>query len=162
MRAIDWMKNETMRVVPVFIFFLFFFTIINWTEVYLYKQVGIKPFHFLEIAIAASLIAKIILVIDHVPIIDFVKKKPLIFGIFWKTAVYWIVLLFVRLLIRLVPFLFHQESFEVEFDTFLETINWNLFISIQTYYLMLLFIFVTFRELTLKIGVKKMQRLFFQ
>jgi hypothetical protein len=83
-------------------------------------------------------------------------------GIVWKTASYWVLLLIVRLCIRFVPFFFKaDESFSEGWALFVSQLDWNLFISIQIYYLMLLFIFVTFQELTYKIGPAKMRRLFF-
>jgi hypothetical protein len=41
------------------------------------------------------------------------------------------------------------------------SVQWNLFLSVQAYYLMLLFIFVAFKELVSKIGKKKAKELFF-
>jgi hypothetical protein len=53
------------------------------------------------------------------------------------------------------------ESVREEMTRFLSAVNWNLFISVQIYYLMLLFIFMTFHELKRKIGDRKMKELFF-
>jgi hypothetical protein len=112
--------------------------------------------------IAALLIAKIVLVVDHLPITDLFRRQPLAYAIFWKTALYWILLLLVRLLIRFVPFLFVKGSnLDGDYTQFATQVNWGLFTSIQIFYLMLLFIFVTFQELTFKIGPNKMRRLFF-
>ncbi|MGD2169629.1 MAG: hypothetical protein PVI40_05270 [Chlamydiota bacterium] len=163
MRFILWVKKELLRFVPVFLFFLVFFLLINSAEVHLYKRAGITPFSFIEIAIAAALIAKIMLVIDHFFFIEFFQKHPLVYGIAWKTFIYLISLMLVRLTIRFIPFLLKgNDPLDIEYEKYLQTINWNFFIAIQIYYLMLLFIFVTFRELTVKIGVKKMKKLFFQ
>ena len=162
MRWILWLKREFLHILPIFLFFLISFTLINWIQAYLFERVGVTPFKFLEVAIAAALIAKIVLVADHLPIIHLFRKQPLIYGIFWKTGFYWILLLIVRLAVRFVPFLFDSgTSFQNAVDRFIAISNWNLFISIQLYYLMLLFIFVTFEELAFKIGTRKMRRLFF-
>ena len=162
MRVLKWIKNETLHVVPVFIFFLVSFIIINWTETYLFEQIGIPPYHLLEIAIAAGLVAKIVLVLDHLFFTHFFSKYPLVYGIIWKTLLYWVVLLLIRLIIRSFPFFWDGDSgFQENLSRFTGSIDWNLFISIQSYYLMLLFIFVTFRELTYRIGSKEMFQLFF-
>jgi hypothetical protein len=162
MRIWSFIKREFFHVIPIFLFFLVSFTLINWTESFLFKRSGITPFGFLEVAIAAALIAKIVLVVDHLPLIRLFRTKPLAVGILWKTAIYCVLLLIVRLAIRFVPHLFKDDSgFRGDLALFIEQLNWNLFISIQVYYLMLLFIFVTFQELTYKIGPAKMRRLFF-
>ncbi len=129
---------------------------INWIESLLFREVGLFSFTLVQITIAAALIAKIVLVADHIPVIRLFREKPLIYGILWKTTLYWTSLFIVRLLIDYVPTLF-QDGVEGLKTT---SINWNLFIAIQSYYLMLLFIFVTFQDLTDKIGVKKMKELF--
>ena len=162
MRIWSFVKREFLHVVPIFLFFLVFFTLINWTEAFLFKRSGITPFGFLEVAIAAALIAKIVLVVDHLPLIQLFRTKPLAYNIVWKTAIYWVLLLIVRLAIRFVPYLFEVDGgFREDWEIFIEHVNWNLFTSIQVYYLMLLFIFVTFQELTYKIGPAKMRKLFF-
>jgi hypothetical protein len=162
MRLLLAIKRAFLHILPIFLFFLVFFTLINWTEIFLFKRSGITPFGFLDVAIAAALIAKIVLVVDHLPLIRLFRTKPLAHNIVWKTAIYWVLLLIVRLAIRLVPYLFGTDTgFREDVDLFVNELNWNLFISIQAYYLMLLFIFVTFQELTFKIGPAKMRRLFF-
>ncbi len=156
------MKREFYRILPVFFFFLVFFTLINWIEAFLFERMGVTPFGFLEVAIAAALIAKVILVVDCLNITHVFRKKPLAYAILWKTTLYWIILLIVRLLLRFVPIYFSADAgFKNDLSKMINEINWNLFISIQAYYLMLLFIFVTFQELAAKIGPAKMRQLFF-
>lgn len=159
---LGWIKKELLHVIPIFLFFLFFFSLINWMEAYLFEGMGVTPFHFLEVAIAAALIAKIVLVVDHLSLIDLFRKRPLAYVIVWKTGIYWTLLLMVRLIIRFVPFLYGGgDHFIEDLTRFHSQVHWNIFLSIQGYYLMLLFIFVTFQELTFKIGPEKMVRLFF-
>lgn len=68
-------KREFLHVLPIFLFFLVSFTLINWTESFLFRRSGITPFGFLEVAIAAALIAKIVLVVDHLPLTHLFRKK---------------------------------------------------------------------------------------
>ena len=162
MAVFFWIWRAFTHTLPVFLFFLFFFTVINETEALLFEKMGITPFHFAEIVIAAALIAKIVLVVDHLSVVGIFKKRPLAYSILWKTAIYWILLLIVRLMIRLVPFFFSaSEGVQGDIQAFYDQMTWNIFFSVGIYYLMLLFIFVTFQELTIKIGAQKMRQLFF-
>jgi len=162
MKVYLWITRAILRVLPIFFFFLIFFLLINSIETYLLEGTGIQAFRFVEIILAAALIAKIILLVDHLPLINRFRKYPLAYGILWKTLFYWIVLLFIRLLVRFTPFLFKNGShLDWDVNQFDHQMHWNLFLSIQAYYLMLLFIFVTFQELTYKIGIEKMRKLFF-
>ncbi|MES2273558.1 MAG: hypothetical protein V4487_05165 [Chlamydiota bacterium] len=156
-----WTKREFLHILPVFIFFLISFNIINMTEIFLFKKAGITPFTFLHILIAAGLIAKVILVIDHLPFTNLFRNKPLIYNSLWKTLIYWLITLAVRFCMLLFPFLFERETFSMEFHNFVSQINWRLFTSIQTWYLLLFFLFVTVRELTEVIGPAKMRKIFF-
>lgn len=162
MKILQRIRTEFWHILPLFLFFLVCFTIINWVETYLFEQIGIRPFRFVEIVVAAGLIAKIVIVADHLRIIHLFKHHPLVYEIVWKTFVYWSLLFLIRLIIRLVPFFFHDgEGLLIDYHNFLKTVNWRLFISIQVYYLMLLFIFLTFQGLTDRIGRKEMKQLFF-
>ena len=162
MGFLNWLKREVVHVLPVFLFFLIFFTLINWIESYLFKHMGVTPFRFAQVALAAALIAKVVLVADKLTVLNLFRKKPLAFGIVWKTMLYWLFLLVVRFVIRMAPYLtIHGMSFHLDGDQFFTQVNWNLFISIQAYYLMLLFIFITFQELATQIGPEKMRRMFF-
>jgi hypothetical protein len=162
MKIYTRIQKELWHVFPVFVFFLVFFTIINWIEVYLFEGIGIHAARFLEIALAAALIAKIILVVDHLPLIHRFRNYPLAYGIIWRTFFYWIVLFAVRFLVRFIPFVWsHGDQKPLDLELFFERVQWNVFFSIQAYYLMLLFIFITFQELTYKIGPRKMRKLFF-
>jgi hypothetical protein len=156
-----WIKQEIIHITPVFVFFLISFLVINWAEGLMLKNIGYQPFSFWEILLAAALIAKILLVIDHLPLINLFLKKPLIFNVLWKTFFYCAVSLLVRLSIRLFPFLFTNESLVQEIETFNHWMNWNFFFGMTAYYLMLFFLFVTARELTMVLGPVKMRRLFF-
>ena len=91
-------KKEIVHVLPVFFFFLIFFTLINWIETLLFDKVGMEGFKFYQVLLAAALIAKIVLVIDHMSWIDRYKNTPLAISITWKTLFYWLILFFVRLI----------------------------------------------------------------
>jgi len=162
MKILHWMRRAIIHVLPIFFFFLFFFTLINWIESALFEKNGIQRFSFIQVAFAAALIAKIVLVVDHLPMVHRFRKKPLVYSVLWKTFFYWIILFCVRLLIRFIPFFWDDtKHLGDDISYFLDHVEWNVFFSIQGYYLMLLFIFVVFQELISKIGVKKARELFF-
>ncbi|MBF8263449.1 MAG: hypothetical protein HW387_1114 [Parachlamydiales bacterium] len=161
MKLYLWLKREFLHVIPVFIFFFIAFNIINVTEGLILKKAGIGRFSILEITLAAALIAKILLVLDHLPIVAWVPERPLIYHVIWKTLLYWLITLLVRLTMRLIPYLFTNQRLPVEWEQFVTHVDWPLFYSIQAWYLLLFFFFVTARELINVIGAKKINRIFF-
>lgn len=161
MKLLHWIKDQFLHVFPVFVFFLIMFSIINATEMFLFKRAGMTTFSFLYIAVTAAVIAKVILVIDNLPLVNLFPNKPLIFTTLWKTGIYWAINLCVRLAIRFTPFLFSGEGFPSQLNTFSKQMDWPLFKAIQVWYLMLFFLFVVSRELILAIGPVKVRKLFF-
>lgn len=155
------LKNEARNVVPVFLFFLVFFSIINETESFLFRMAGLPPISFLDVAIAAALFAKIFLVLDHLPVSRLFIKKPLIYHVVFKTVFYWIVSFIVRMGTRFFHYLVLGQGLAVEWHLFSTQINWRLQISIQSWCVMLLFLFVGVRELSRVIGREKMRNIFF-
>jgi hypothetical protein len=61
-----------------------------------------------------------------------------------------------------VPYLFEIGlDLKLDFKKFTQELDLGLFLSIQVFYLLFLFIYVTFKEVTLKIGIQKMKKIFF-
>ena len=161
MKFIQLLKKELAHIFPAFLFFLVMFNIVNLTERFLFEKADITPYTFVNIFIGAALVAKIILVIDHLPGVNLSKKIPQIYNIAWKTTIYSILTFFVRVAIQLTPYLFLSKDLKADYERFYETLNWPLFMTIQAWYMILLFIFITARELTEIIGLKKMKKIFF-
>jgi hypothetical protein len=97
MRIFLWVKREILHVVPVFIFFAIAFTVIDLNERFLFQRAGMPAISFLEVILAAGVVAKVFLVIDHFRLVDLFKDKPLIHNVLWKTFFYWLILMAVRL-----------------------------------------------------------------
>lgn len=158
---LQWLKKEFFHILPVLIFFLITFNIFNLIERILFEPIGYHPFSFWEIFLAVALIAKIILVLDHLPWINLFSTYPLIYNTLWKTLVYWTVTLLVRLSLRMAPFIIQEKSFSTGTHAFLGQMNWHLFAGVNSYYLLLLFFFVIARELITVLGPLKVRKLFF-
>ena len=161
MKLYKWIKNEFINFLYVFIFFLSFFLIINVSESLLLKKAGLSTFRFIQVMLAAFLIAKVVVVSSHFKFTKRYDNKPLSIVILWKTLLYWIILLLIRFLVAFLPYLIKDPSYKYDVFLLMKSIDWGFFLSIQSYYLMLLFIFETFDELTRKIGKNKMKEIFF-
>lgn len=158
----DLIKKEIFHVLPLFLFFLISFTIINQVELFLFLRAGLTPTRFAEIALGAALIAKIVLAVDHLPLINFFSKKPLIYNIIWKTWLYGFFLLISRFMIQFVPYAlaagYHPSN---DFKLFSAQFDWSLFWAVQVFYLMFLFIYVAFSEIASVFGIKKLKKVLF-
>ena len=159
-RMFRWAIREILHVLPAFIFFCIAFNIINLTESFLFKRAGIVPFTFVYVTLSAVVIAKVLLVIDHLPIVNLFPNRPLIFTTLWKTIFYWAINLFVRLSIRFSPYLLQDGKFFSKIENFYSQMDWNLFVGVQSFYLMLFALFVFARELNQALGPGTIRRIF--
>jgi hypothetical protein len=125
-RFFRFIKNEAKSVAAVFFFFLISFIIINETESFLFKKAGIHPFTLIDLIVAAALVAKIFIVLDHLPVSKLFIEKPLIYHIIPKTVLYWLVAFLVRMSIRFFHYLILNIGLEVEWHDFYTSMNWNL------------------------------------
>ena len=110
---------------------------INLSERLMLKEIHYEPFSFLEVFLSVVLIAKILLVIDHLPWIQLFSKYPLIYHVFWQTLLYWLVTVTVHLAIRFASFLLKDKSFHQAFQEFQDKMNWDVFWGVGCFYLML-------------------------
>ena len=160
-KILVFLFKEFKHVFPALAFFLVAFVAVNEIQSYLLSKAGMSKITFLEVFLAAALIAKVILVADHLGYISYFKRWPLVYPIVWKTLNYWVILLIIRLFIRLVPVFQSQLSIQDNMSVFLNSVDWRFFFSIQALYVLFLFIYVTFYELAERIGPRKIKGIFF-
>jgi hypothetical protein len=87
---------------------------------------------------------------------------PMIQPILFKSAIYWLCVLFLRLAERLIHFLAaggEMADFPVHM---VEHFSWARFLSIQIWLMVLFLIYVTIHELNMLFGDGKLYRLFFR
>ena len=160
-KILPWLKREFFSVFPAFVYFLLVFNILNFSENLFLKKHNLSThFDFLSIFFVAAIIAKILIVINHLPLINLFPKKTLIFNILWKTFLYELSCFIVRFMILVFPyFVMINPLFSLQ--EALKHLDLNTFIAVQIWYLIFFFIFVVFQELFNKLGKKLFLNLFF-
>lgn len=155
---LKWFKREFFHLLPVFIFFLLAFSFVNLNMGLMLKRQGVHPFPIERIIIAAFLVAKIFLVLDHTRLIHLFSRKALIYQIIWKTSLYSLGLFLIQALTRVLPYYWHREADSLA--SALLDFNWPLFWGVQIWNVVLLFQFVTFREVQQYLGAAKCRQMF--
>ncbi len=158
-RILHWIKREFSHVFPAFLFFFAAFGLINLTEGVVLRRGGVQ-FSFWAIFIAAALVAKIVLVIDHLSFMQMFEKKPLLWSVLWKTVVYAIAVFALRFSLSLIPFLFVHQPWTDQFKEFFKAMDWTIFWAVQSWYYTLFFLFNLSREFIQVIGIEKTRRIF--
>ena len=147
---------------PPTIFFFVGFNLILWTKRLVLEEHGIDFSGFFTATLAALLVGKAVLATDHLPFMRRFDGAPMIQPIIFKTAIYWLCILIVRLAEELVQFLANGRTV-TDFPTYLiESLSWSRFLSIQIWLMVLFLVYVTVHELNMLVGDGELYRLFFR
>ena len=161
-RAFDWWLAQVRHVLPPTIFFFVGFNLILWTKRLVLEEHGIDFSGFFTATLAALLVGKAVLATDHLPFMRRFDGAPMIQPIIFKTAIYWLCILIVRLAEELVQFLANGRTV-TDFPLYLiESLSWSRFLSIQIWLMVLFLVYVTVHELNTLFGDGELYRLFFR
>lgn len=154
--------HEFREVLPPTIFFFIGFNFVVFTTNLLVAQYSVAVSNFMLATVAALVVGKAVLVANHMPLLRRYDRAPLIQPILFKTAFYWVIVFFARLLERLVHFSIVERNPLGEFFPYLiTTFSWHRFFAISLWILVLFLIYVTASELANVFGPGELQRLFF-
>ena len=161
-QAFDWWLEQVKHTLPPTIFFLVGFNLILWTKRLILEEHGIEFNGFFTAMVAALLVGKAVLITDNLPFMHRFDGAPMIQPILFKSAIYWLCVLTVRLAERLVHFLPGGGSI-ADFPAHLvEDFSWARFLSIQIWLMVLFLVYVTIHELNVLFGDGELYRLFFR
>lgn len=155
------LKHELRELIPVTVFFFVAFQLLALTETMMLEQYGIRVSVFLSAAVGALVVAKVVLIADHLPLINRFPEKPLVYNVIWKTFIYFVASLLVRYAEHLVDVWRDAASFAEANRRLLDEIVWPHFWGVQLWLLVLLLIYCAFRELARALGRDRIIRLFF-
>jgi hypothetical protein len=155
------LKHELRELIPVTVFFFGTFQLLALTEALMLKQFGIRVSAFLTATVMALVVAKVVLITDHFPLVNRFSDKPVSYSVAWKTAIYFIASLVVRYVEHLIHFWRQTGGFADANRRLFEEIVWPHFWGVQLWLLILLLVFCTFRELVRVLGRERVIVMFF-
>ena len=161
-RAFDWWFAQVKHAVPPTIFFFVGFNLILWTKRMILEDHGIEFSGFFTATVAALLVGKAVLVTDNLPLMRRFDGAPMIRPILFKSAIYWLCVLIVRLAEGLLHFLATGGAIADFPEYLIERFSWSRFLSIQIWLMVLFLIYVTVHELNTLFGDGELYRLFFR
>src|SRR5215470_3036560 len=153
--------HEAREALPPTLFFFIGFNFIVLTTNLLVAQYLIAVSNFMLATMGALVVGKAVLVANKMSLLRRYDRAPLIRLILFKTAFYWVVVFFARLLERFVHFLF-DGNMPGDFPAYLVMIfSWHRFSAISLWILALFLIYVTASEFSHLFGPGELRRLFF-
>jgi hypothetical protein len=161
-RAFHWWLAQVRHALPPTIFFFVGFNLILLTKRLILEEQDIEFGGFFTATLAALLVGKAVLVTDSLPFMRRFDGAPMIQPILFKSAIYWLCVLFLRLTERLIHFLVAGGEM-VDFPVHMvEHFSWARFLSIQIWLMVLFLVYVTIHELNMLFGDGELYRLFFR
>jgi hypothetical protein len=155
------LKHELRELIPVTVFFFGTFQLLALTQALMLEQFGIRVSAFLTATVMALVVAKVVLIADHFPLVNRFSHKPLGYSVVWKTAIYFIASLVVRYIEHLIHFWRQTGTFAEANRRLFDEIVWPHFWGVQLWLLILLLVYCTFRELVRTLGRERVVDMFF-
>jgi len=153
--------HEVREALPPTIFFFIGFNFVVLTTNLLVAQYMVAVSNFMLATMAALVVGKAVLVANKMPLLRRYDRAPLIQPILFKTAFYWVIVFFARLLERLAHFLVEGNS-PGDFGSYLiTTFSWHRFSAISLWIFVLFLIYVTVSEFSHLFGPGEIRRLLF-
>ena len=150
------------HLLPATIYFFIAFNLIVFTTNLLVHDYWFQLAGFLLASTSALVVGKAVLLADKLRLIDRFRGAPLIQPIIYRTVFYAVVVLFVRLLERLIHLVFDERGFVAATRATLDDFTWEHFAAVQIWIFTTFLIYVTAREVSYLMGEGQMFRLFFR
>ena len=160
-KAAQFVKREIIEILPVTIFFFISFQLITFTKHLVLAREGIVYEGFLTATLGALVIAKVVLVVDKLPIMRLYHGRPLYRPILYRTVFYTICVLLFRLLELLVRNAIQTGGFASGLEAARAEVVWQEFTFVQIWIFVLFLIYITWLELRDEFGIGAVNRALF-
>jgi len=161
-KGVARLKEEFLAVLPPTIFFFIALHIVGWVRVLMTKGTGLPVTSSAQIALAALIIGKAVLLADLWPPINRFPEKPLFYNIVWKTVIYFVLASFIHYLERLYDFAKKAGGIVAGNEKLLSEMVWPHFWALQIILLVVILNYCVIRELGRVLGEERMIRMFFR
>jgi len=160
-KATAKLKEEFLALLPPTVFFFVALHIVALVRMLMTKGNGLPISSSAQIAVAALIIGKAVLLADLWPAINRFPDRPLVYNIAWKTLIYFIVATVIHYLERLFDAAREAGGVAAGNAKLLAEMVWPHFWAIQIVLVVLILNYCTLRELGRALGEERAMRLFF-
>lgn len=160
MKLFKKLKHEFLLILPPTIFFFIAFILLVTTERMIQKEYGIPPLGYGVALIGSLLVGKVVLILDHLPFMNTFSNRPLIFSVFWKSAIYFSGALMARYIEHILPFLREYENLMEAHQHLMAEMVWPYFWVVQMWLAVLFLFYCMWQELVRAFGKDRILRLF--
>ena len=161
-RAIAWLKREIVEAIPAAVYFFVGFQIIAFTDALMLEEYGIRVSTFLLATLAALVAAKVVLILDAMPIVNRFAARPLVVSILWKTLLFLLLVGAFKYLEHLLAMLREYKDLLLAHRRLVSEIEWPRVFAATIWLIVLFAGFCTGRELGRLLGREKLRRIFLE
>ncbi|HYN59780.1 MAG TPA: hypothetical protein VET87_09520 [Rubrivivax sp.] len=159
---LEKIKEEALAMLPPTIFFFVALHVIALVRALMTRGTGLPVTSSAQIALAALIVGKAVLLADLWPPINRFPQRPLIYNIAWKTAIYYLMASLIHYLERLFDFAREAGGVVAGNRRLLAEIIWPHVLAIQIILLVIIFAYCVIRELGHALGEDKVFSMFFR
>lgn len=160
-KAALFFKREILEILPLTIFFFLSFQLITFTKHLVLAREGIVYDGFLVATLGALVIAKVVLVVDKLPIMRLLRGRPLYRPILFRSLFYTACVLIFRLLEIYIRNTIQEGSIVGGMDAAQGEIVWAEFSFVQIWIFVLFLIYVTWAEIRDQFGIGQVNKVLF-
>ena len=139
--------HEFKTLLPVTLYFLFVNELLAITHRVLLQEYGITVSSFARAVVIALVVAKVVLILDHISIMNIFSRKPRLAGIVWKTVMYFVATVLIQLIEGVLHAFIATGSLGTAYTTYTSETVWARFYLVQMWMFVLLFNYCFIREL---------------
>ena len=161
-KGVEKLKEEFLAVLPPTLFFFIALHIVGLVRALTTQGTGLPVTSSAQIALAALILGKAVLLADLWPPINRFPEKPLVYNIVWKTVIYYAVASFIHYMERLYDFAKEAGGIAPGNEKLLSEIVWPHFWALQIILFVIILNYCVIRELGRVLGERRMIQLFFQ
>jgi hypothetical protein len=151
-RVLGFLLEELREVLPPTLFFAVGFALIELTTQLILDDYLVRFANFMVAIGAALLVGKAVLVANRLPFLRRFDTAPLIRPILFKSVVYTVVVMLVRLLERCISYGIEHGSFDGFTDYLILHFTWHRFVAVQLWVFVLFLIYTGLAELNARLG----------
>lgn len=158
---LPFLQKEFKAILPPTMFFLITFHLLALTESLMVEKYGINPYNSAVATIGAFIVAKAVLISEHLPFTHRFQQKPLVYNLLWKTSIYAIIAISFSYLEHMIHFISEHHNLLIANQKMIEEIVWSHFWATKIWLIFLLFFYCTIHEIVEVFGRDKLIQIFF-
>lgn len=155
-----FLVHELKLILPPTVYFFCAFNVITFTSNLVMRHYWFALTNFLFVTVLALIVGKVILITDKFNFIDRYRGAPLWRPILFKSVLYTVLVLLVRIVEQYVDFLRDERGYAAARQAAIEAFTWERFVAIQVWLFVCFLVYVTVTELSALSGARFVELLF--